>query len=301
MSDVPTENANQSDDAFFDSVIADIDNSAIPEIISGDEDESEDDEVNPSSSGSTPSNVPSQEKRKNQNRAQERIQQLVLQKNTAETRLEAANERTKLAHDKIALLQSQLDAYEPVIREFNEFKAMYESGNSESAPAANAAKSDKPLTAAELDRLLEERENKRRQTEQSKRDADILAGENEKIIKDWTPHVKRVKAEGYPMDKQMVFNQFISKVETDRQRRDLIKVLGKYDNAVEIVQGLSKKPGFDSLSLAEQVEIAVKLNDKIIQHKQKTTESVSTTVESKMKKDTTRPTSYEEFLKSKRR
>lgn len=292
------------DDAFFNSVIADIDKTAEQEIISDDLDSDEDFEEADSKKSQeqkTNSDAPSHDKRKNQNRAQERIQQVITQKNLAESKHQAALERLNIANDRISLLESQIASYEPIIKEFNEFKASFiENGEMPDVSKSEVLKTDKPLTAAEIERLFEEREKKREQAILEKEKLAALSAENERIKNDWKPHIKKLEDPNCSTDKKNAFQSFCLKASENPSRRELIKVLGKYDNAIEIVYGLSKKQGFDSMSLAEQIELAFKLDSKINAHKQKVTESTPTGIDSKMKRDSNRPTSYAEYLARKR-
>lgn len=308
MSEVNTENAievtTETEDAFFDSVIADIDKSASQENTSTEDDDFEDSEADDKADESkdeSNAGAPPQIKRKNQNRAQERIQQVISQRDLAESKHQATLERLNLANEQIALLKSQLESYEPIIKEFNDFKASFmETGeipNNLTKPVTVNA--DKPLTEADVDRLFEERENKKRDAELKNKQVEQLKEENKKIFNMWKPHLKKLQDAVTPDGQKKAFEKFISTADGDKQRRDLIKVLGKYDNAIEIVYGLSKKQGFESLSMAEQLEMALKLNNKIIEHRQKSTTATSTAVESKMNRDAKRATSYEEFIKNK--
>jgi hypothetical protein len=304
--EIAPEVTTETDDAFFDNVIADIDKSASQENIPAEDDlnddledgeQSEDESTDKATTDATP-----QIKRKNQNRAQERIQQVIAQRDLAESKHQATLERLQLANDQISLLKSQIESYEPIIKEFNDFKAAFmETGEIPDNLTKHSATVDaaKPLTAADLDRLLEERETKRRADEDKIKRKQELEEENQRILNMWKPHLKKLNDASYPEGQKKAFEQFVAPAKDDRQRRDLIKVLGKYDNAIEIAYGLSKKQGFDSLSFAEQLEMALKLNNKIIEHRQKTTQSKSTVVESKMHRDANRATSYDEYIKSK--
>jgi hypothetical protein len=300
MTDVNAENVTQdNDDAFFDSVIADIDKTAA-QVTSDDIDLDHEDSNESQDNKSTPDATP-QIKRKNQNRAQERIQQVIAQRDLVESKYQAAVERLNLANEKISLLESQISSYEPVIKEFNDFKASFmETGeipNNLTKPSL--VDTTKPLTAADIDRLFEEREAKKNQEASKRKELEALEKENLQILTVWKPHLKKLEDPAIPAEHKAAFERFIASAKENVQRRELIKVLGKYDNATEIIYGLSKKQGFDSMPLVEQVEMAFKLDNKISQHKQKTTTSAATGIDSKMRKDSNAPGSYAEYVAKK--
>lgn len=296
IDETTTENAatEDNDAAFFDSVIADIDKSAA-EPSSDDLDLQDDESIDDSKSDKTSaSDAPSQDKRKNQNRAQERIQQVIAQRDLTESKYQSTIERLNVANEKVALLESQIASYEPIIREFTEFKASF-SDTSDTDTKAPA--SDKPLTSAELDRLLEERETKRKNFDAETEKVKSVAEENQKILKAWEPHLKIIQDDKCPADKKAAFTKFCAGSGSTPSGRELIKVLGKYTNATDIIFGISKKQGFDAMSLSEQVEFIVKLDNKLSQHKQKNSNATSTDVTSKKATSADAPSSYEEYIR----
>lgn len=291
---------------FFDSVASDIvkaeESITTDDNLEDDEQEEDAGESDPKKSQADLSQKP---KRQEGNRANDRIRLAVERAQVAEGKYQAAKERLDFANERISALEGTLTQYEQVIKEFETFREQFINGDVGQPAKSDSTKldSDKPLTAADIDRLFEEREAKKRQSEQQQVEQSQKLKELKELESMWMPHIKRIKEDKFPVEQREFLKTFIGGLEKNPKRtqyEQLIKVVGKYQHAPEILYGLFRKKGFESQNLAEQIEDVIKLNGKIAEQKSKLTQSKPIETEaSATEKPKARASSYEEYLRKK--
>lgn len=276
-------------------------NSVLSEIVntdsqnSSDEDgEEEGSESSESSDADTSQPVNSLSQRKSKNGYQERIQQLIEQRNTANMKADALQERLNYANERVKDLEAALKAYEEAFKEFEAFKAGGDTTISQPATDSPAAKAnDKPLTLEEIKAALRAEEEEKRKAEQKAKDAQAY-----KQL--WEPHIKRIAGGEFNENYREFFGGFIQTLKQNPKRAQLMKVLGKYEYAPEVLYGLYKNKAFDTKPFEDQIEEAIKLNADIKRQKAAVTkaESVSEAKSSKTA-NAGKASSFEEYLRRK--
>lgn len=266
---------------FFDTVALEIVNSEESNIPAEDASEDEPAEDEAKDSNSNPKNVPAQNTRRKES-ANERIRQLVDRAKAAEDKYQASQERLTFANEKIASLEKLISDYEAVIKEFESFRDSILNGEiprkGTSTDVFNGA-TERPLTRAEALKLFEEKKLEEANAEKARKENERRSSEIKQVQTMWEPHVKRIKDDKFPAEQREFMIDFVGSLDKHPQRSNreqLIKIVGKYQHAPEILFGLYKKPGFESQTLAEMIEDAIKLNNKIIQQKSKVTQSKAT-------------------------
>jgi hypothetical protein len=271
---------NPQEADFFDTVASEIVNSE--ENYSSTTDDEEDEEGEEDASPETKSKTQAEQSHRPQrkeSRTNERVRQLVERAKISEDKYQASQERLTFSNEKIAMLEKSLSDYEQVIKEFEQFRDSFLAGNATNQPTSKSgavSSANQSLTEAQVLKLWEDKKKQESDAVARSETAKRKADEVNALKAMWTPHVKRINDDKFPAEQREFMTNFVKEIDNKPNREQLLKIVGKYQYAPEILFGLYKKPGFEGQSLAEQIEDAIKLNNKIIQQKSKVTESKST-------------------------
>lgn len=300
---------SSEEDEVLKSVLSDIEqsesiNTKVDEEPEGDEADNADD---PKDEKSPNAKTPA-ERNQGKSQASIRIQQLVDRAKSAEARNDVLLERLNYANEKIADLQETIKQYEIVVAEIEQLKhSMFSSDNKQEDIDLGGEEALSKLTPAQVKQLtidaMKEEEERRKSETQKSLEAKRQQEENSKFMELWAPHLTRLKNSGASEATIGIMREVFSDIDADKEKQALLKVVGKYQYAPEILVGLHKQKGFADLSLAEKIESAVRLKDKINQAKsgakKQDDEGQVSLGSNKQSKDVEKYSSYEDYYRAK--
>lgn len=222
------------------------------------------------------------------NRYQERIQQLVEEKNSYKAKYEAISERLNLSVDKLSIRDKEIESLKSDILTYKELEArlhqiessmndgmsLEESVVSSAVKTGQNSSSQKFLTEEDLIKKIEERERISREELTKAEKAKVDSESRNALYKRYNSLVLK---KNLTDEQKISIANFFTKADSDSELLDIAKNVSKYDNAIEIIYGISKKKDFNELSKFEKAEFALKLNDRLEKERAKVSNAIDTT------------------------